>query len=1034
MNGAVAVGSPSVPYHITMQSQHQQGPRPDSPGANNILPPYLTSPPHNPDTFGHVGSQQTASNAYQMYNSMNNLHTPLGPDFASVLPTEHDQNALNSQTTTNGFSSSAGPLRNSVFNPFSAPNNVRPRHNTSSHRDTSGSSFVASPPYSSAQQDIYVSNPNSLNQQAASASVSSFDAIHHTNRFDYGMGASQSGPSLSLAGQTKQPAFSAMDAYRLGLGDSLSSAQQLRQPGVLGSTGGNTHSLLQRDAQATLMSQQPPGIQAHLNGLSHTLSHQNGLQQQNSFGANGPSQAPSSVVNGAGHGGSQQQQPQEEISTIFVVGFPDDMSEREFQNMFTFSSGFEAATLKIPNRELTSYGSAGLVSASGTRMNGLPMHGGSNDPYNLVTVNQGGVVVDGRDGTTSSWPAPPMPFMDDSHFVQTVQPPRKQIIGFAKFRTRQEALEARDVLQGRRVDLEKGSILKAEMAKKNLHTKRGPTGVGPLSGGVGSLLNGQPSAIQTDALGSGINGLASLNGQAAASELFMQREKELSALGPMGIAGLGQRRGTVVDEPSPIGIASFGPRGARERAEEDERERERKRKEKEAVRLRQNSSAFEAFHSVPQQMVRQGANSLLSAENGTIGTNGMLGEPRLHSLSTQSSMQSIGSQGDNAIGPWGSLRDVSANAMSRRMNAAGAIQRPSSTEALDFHPNREMTSSPPSAAQSASGSTNPSAPFSPDSISSNLPNSFSAFGQQQDGHEQNHLGAPSSVSASSTSSVNGLLNEDELSRAVGALAVSTGQQGTVSPQLPSPSSGTSSSTGRNPGDQNPPINTLYVGNLPASNSPGGSPSTYLEERLRDLFSPRPGYRKLCFRHKSNGPMCFVEFEDVAHATKALNELNGDNLNGLIRGGGIRLSYSKNPLGVRTPTSAGSGPMQQQSLGAVQTMFSASEIDNFRSSRRDTGSSGVTSPTSAYFYTMASPPPRFTSPPSFTSSLSNSAMFPRTAPQGFGPSSGTSSSFSPFGISPSQSTIPDQPSAESSNDHLSRTLSPVHANVEASRVG
>ena len=31
-----------------------------------------------------------------------------------------------------------------------------------------------------------------------------------------------------------------------------------------------------------------------------------------------------------------------------MVGFPDDMQEREFQNMFTFSNGFEAATLKIP--------------------------------------------------------------------------------------------------------------------------------------------------------------------------------------------------------------------------------------------------------------------------------------------------------------------------------------------------------------------------------------------------------------------------------------------------------------------------------------------------------------------------------------------------------------------------------------------------------------------------------------------------------------------------------------------------------------
>ena len=119
--------------------------------------------------------------------------------------------------------------------------------------------------------------------------------------------------------------------------------------------------------------------------------------------------------------------------------------------MFTFSSGFEAATLKIPNRDYNSTSGAGLRSAT------LPMHyAGSNDPYNVVTLNQGGVVVDGRDGTTS-WPAPQMSYMDDGHFVPSgmpVQPPRKQIIGFAKFRTRQEALEARDVLQGRRVDIE----------------------------------------------------------------------------------------------------------------------------------------------------------------------------------------------------------------------------------------------------------------------------------------------------------------------------------------------------------------------------------------------------------------------------------------------------------------------------------------------------------------------------------------------------------------------------------------------------
>ncbi|KAJ3552551.1 hypothetical protein NM688_g4096 [Phlebia brevispora] len=221
-----------------------------------------------------------------------------------------------------------------------------------------------------------------------------------------------------------------------------------------------------------------------------------------------------------------------------------------------------------------------------------------------------------------------------------------------------------------------------------------------------------------------------------------------------------------------------------------------------------------------------------------------------------------------------------------------------------------------------------------------------------------------------------------------------------------------------------------------SPSPGGSPPAILEERLRELFSKRPGYRKLCFRQKSNGPMCFVEFEDVAYATKALNELHGDTLGGAVKGG-IRLSYSKNPLGVRTPTSGGTGTsLQQQQQASQQQAFYSTQngLDDYRVSRRDT--SGLTSPTSSYYYThtMASPPPRFVaSPPSFSSSLSSPSMFPRSNPQGFSLSSGISSTFSPFGISPSHSSIPDQPSADPSNDQFTKhTLS--SANIEASRAG
>jgi len=101
----------------------------------------------------------------------------------------------------------------------------------------------------------------------------------------------------------------------------------------------------------------------------------------------------------------------------------------------------------------------------------------------------------------------------------------------------------------------------------------------------------------------------------------------------------------------------------------------------------------------------------------------------------------------------------------------------------------------------------------------------------------------------------------------------------------------------NPADQNPPCNTLYVGNLPLDTS---------EDELKSMFSRQRGYKRLCFRTKQNGPMCFVEFDDISYATKALNELYGHPLHNSVKGG-IRLSFSKNPLGVRTGQPGSMGP-------------------------------------------------------------------------------------------------------------------------------
>ncbi|KAJ5833483.1 hypothetical protein N7474_001794 [Penicillium riverlandense] len=127
----------------------------------------------------------------------------------------------------------------------------------------------------------------------------------------------------------------------------------------------------------------------------------------------------------------------------------------------------------------------------------------------------------------------------------------------------------------------------------------------------------------------------------------------------------------------------------------------------------------------------------------------------------------------------------------------------------------------------------------------------------------------------------------------------------------------------NPNDLNPPCNTLYVGNLPPDTS---------EEELKALFSKQRGYKRLCFRNKQNGPMCFVEFDEVAMASKALNELYGYKLSNSVKTG-IRLSFSKNPLGVRSgqpgsmsaanPLSAPGAVPGGSSLGGMHNhMFSA----------------------------------------------------------------------------------------------------------------
>lgn len=349
---------------------------------------------------------------------------------------------------------------------------------------------------------------------------------------------------------------------------------------------------------------------------------------------------------------------QDEITTIFVVGFPDDMLEREFQNIFTFCCGFEAAALKIPNNEIEDYGSS-----------------------------------------------------------------KKQIIGFAKFRSVEEAIQARDVLSGRKVDADKGCILKAEMAKKNLHTKRG-------------------SNLDTTKLYS--------------STTYRRRSSA----------------------PDSVGLDQSFYKG------------------NDYVHSFNDVSSYSS-EFYPQQSYNF---------DGTISSSDVFNPFASHSDSKHETTKTSKHNSDSFY----------------------------NNEILIS--NDEFETLPP-----LFSTTNPSRGFS-----SILYNSDALLAKKN-----------------LTSS----LCEDPFNSHNNIFQIHPGA------------------------DQNPPCNTLYVGNIPNDSC---------EEELRQLFQCCPGYRRLSFRTRLNGPMCFVEFDNVHYATQALFQLYGNCLTNSTKGG-IRLSYSKNPLGVRQST-------------------------------------------------------------------------------------------------------------------------------------
>ncbi|KAI9487810.1 MAG: hypothetical protein EXX96DRAFT_605699 [Benjaminiella poitrasii] len=415
----------------------------------------------------------------------------------------------------------------------------------------------------------------------------------------------------------------------------------------------------------------------------------------------------------------------DDVTTIFVVGFPDDMREREFQNMFIFAKGFEAASLKWHCKEQADD-------------QDLFYH-----PFNNLNS-------------------------------------KKQMIGFARFHTRQEAMDAANEMNGKRVDLEKGSVLKAEMAKKNLHIKR--NSIAPSS--ANATLNNNNTNLLSSALFLSDQTSSPL---AILSRRLSQPQTQQSDILP----------NFSTDDPSAACLKSFSP--------------------------------------LPSDLLSPG-----DYENDPFLSDPILTEPNTPSFA------------DSFFGQR-SLSFDGRNNNSSTNNITITQSRPDDI----VHPYNLFSTSLKSSELDTAG------PFSYLSKSTPAPNHDFAFS-----YGNGFLGSSDEYSLlASAGRKHSLQPSSTAERTVGNLTASFRSS---------------------PADQNPPCNTLYVGNLPPATS---------EDELRSLFSACEGYKRMYFRQKSQGPMCFVEFDDIAFATQAMNQHQGHVLSNSIKGG-IRLSFSKNPLFIK----------------------------------------------------------------------------------------------------------------------------------------
>lgn len=587
--------------------------------------------------------------------------------------------------------------------------------------------------------------------------------------------------------------------------------------------------------------------------------------------------------------------------------------------MFTFCPGYEAATLKVPPKELSSQTVPNpAVAAAASAL------AGANDPYNLVTMNSGGVVVDQGNNTAATTSSSWVTGLDDPYTRQALAAaamassavttgelaqqlamaqqaqPRKQIIGFAKFRSREEALHARDVLHGRRVDIEKGALLKAEMAKKNLHTKRG---VGPGQGsgsgaaiGPGYTENGAsgsnegiplqsppiPNMLQESDkalmgslasmnLGNSNNGPPSndllANSQTISSthiprqsdsptfksqrfdEAYMSNSTQTTAL-----------NNTYANEQSASTFSSFPRNGFTSQTGNP----------------LLATGQMEGFHALPSKPVSDviKANALPPTNLPPPIITSNLGQ-RNNAFNKEASPPTLQQQEADA----GYMSDALSSRMSERSRSVSVSRYGGYTPPLP-HEDESNVHLPAHLLQDDVLGTPQQTDYGPNIFNGPMDYTNAGSGSANRAPQRKMTDASATVfsptsempAGSSASSAAGSVSSGgaesmsiSTTSGIGPSEFARQRQGTMS-SVKTANGGNSEQSrtsgehhrGRpNAADQNPPINTLYVGNLP-TNISTPQQIKMLEDSLQQLFSRCPGFIKLALRQKNNGPMCFVE--------------------------------------------------------------------------------------------------------------------------------------------------------------------------------